>query len=81
MSLGMVRSIPVQATGVAGRFADCRTSRGRGATRRDGSRGDLLVSIDVAVPHKVSGKAKEALEAYRAATVSENPRAHLPVGD
>jgi molecular chaperone DnaJ len=54
--------------------------RGKGVTRRDGSKGDLLVTVDVAVPHKVSGKAKEALEAYRAATASDNPRAHLPGG-
>jgi molecular chaperone DnaJ len=51
--------------------------RGKGATRRDGTRGDLLVTIDVAVPAKISGKAKEALEAYKAATSGENPRAHL----
>jgi molecular chaperone DnaJ len=54
--------------------------RGKGVTRRDGTKGDLLVSVDVAVPQKVSGKAKEALEAYREATASENPRAHLPGG-
>ncbi len=51
--------------------------RGRGATRKDGTKGDLLVTIEVSVPHKVSGRAKEALEAYRAATQSEDPRAHL----
>ncbi len=55
--------------------------RGKGVTRRDGSKGDLLVTIDVAVPHKVSGKAKEALEAYRAATAADNPRAHLLGGE
>jgi molecular chaperone DnaJ len=54
--------------------------RGKGVTRRDGTKGDLLVTVDVAVPQKVSGKAKEALEAYRDATASENPRAHLPGG-
>ncbi|MDQ1464588.1 MAG: molecular chaperone DnaJ [Actinomycetota bacterium] len=54
--------------------------RGKGVTRRDGTKGDLLVTVDVAVPQKVSGKAKEALEAYREATASENPRAHLPGG-
>jgi molecular chaperone DnaJ len=52
--------------------------RGKGVTRRDGTKGDLLVTIEVAVPQKVSGKAKEALEAYRAATSTDNPRAHLP---
>jgi molecular chaperone DnaJ len=54
--------------------------RGKGITRRDGSKGDLLVTIDVSVPHKVTGKAKEALEAYQAATAADNPRAHLPGG-
>ena len=54
--------------------------RGKGVTRRDGTKGDLLVTVDVAVPRKVEGKAKEALEAYREATASENPRAHLPGG-
>jgi len=54
--------------------------RGRGASRRDGSKGDLLVTIEVAVPKKVSDKAKEALEAYRAATANEDPRARLLAG-
>jgi molecular chaperone DnaJ len=51
--------------------------RGKGAPRRDGSKGDLLVTIEVSVPRKVSGKAKEALEAYRAAMADDDPRAHL----
>jgi molecular chaperone DnaJ len=55
--------------------------RGKGTARRDGSKGDLLVTVEVAVPHKVSDKAKEALEAYRAATANENPRAHLVAGE
>jgi len=55
--------------------------RGKGVTRRDGSKGDQLVTIEVAVPHKVSGKAKEALEAYREATSADNPRAHLLEGE
>ncbi|MFL6138463.1 MAG: molecular chaperone DnaJ [Frankiaceae bacterium] len=50
--------------------------RGKGVPRRDGTRGDLLVTVEVAVPQKVSGKAKEALEAY-ADAVSDDPRAHL----
>ena len=54
--------------------------RGKGVPRRDGTKGDQLVTVEVAVPHKVSGKAKEALEAYRTATASDNPRAHLPGG-
>ena len=55
--------------------------RGKGAPRRDGTKGDLLVTIEVAIPKKVSTQAKEALEAYRAATADENPRAHLGAGE
>jgi molecular chaperone DnaJ len=51
--------------------------RGKGAARKDGTRGDLLVTVDVAVPQKLTGKAKEALEAYRDATGGEDPRAGL----
>ena len=36
--------------------------RGRGATRKDGTRGDLLVTVDVAVP--TAAQAREALEAF-----------------
>lgn len=54
--------------------------RGKGATHRDGSKGDLLVTVEVAVPSKLSGKAKEALEAYREATADDDPRAHLAAG-
>jgi molecular chaperone DnaJ len=51
--------------------------RGKGATRRDGTKGDLLVTVEVAVPSTMPEGAKEALEAYQAATKGENPRAHL----
>jgi molecular chaperone DnaJ len=52
-------------------------ARGKGAVRKDGTRGDLLVTVEVAVPKDVSGKARDALEAYREATVGEDPRAEL----
>ncbi len=52
--------------------------RGKGVHRKDGTAGDLLVTIEVAVPAKVSKEAREALEAYRAATPGD-PRAHLRV--
>jgi len=51
--------------------------RGKGVTRRDGTQGDLLVSVDVAVPAKLNGKAREALEAFRDATAGDDPRAGL----
>ena len=51
--------------------------RGRGVRRRDGSRGDLLVTVEVAVPQNLSSKAREALEQYRVATADHDPRAAL----
>jgi molecular chaperone DnaJ len=51
--------------------------RGRGATRKDGSRGDLLVTVEVAVPQRVDGQAKEALEAFRTATSGDDVRADI----
>ena len=52
-------------------------ARGKGAVRSDGTRGDLLVTIEVTVPKDLGSKAKEALEAYRKATAGEDPREAL----
>ncbi|MFF4008498.1 molecular chaperone DnaJ [Streptomyces sp. NPDC001717] len=52
-------------------------ARGKGAVRKDGTRGDLLVTVEVAVPSQLSDKAREALEMYREATESEDPRSAL----
>jgi len=51
--------------------------RGRGAARKDGTRGDLLVTVEVAVPQNLSSDARKALEEYRAATSGEDVRAEL----
>ncbi len=51
--------------------------RGRGATQRDGTKGDLMVTIEVAVPANLSAPARQALEAYRDATTDHDPRADL----
>jgi molecular chaperone DnaJ len=51
--------------------------RGRGASRKDGTKGDLLVTVEVVVPDKLSGKAREAVEAFRDATAADDPRAGL----
>ena len=51
--------------------------RGKGSTRQDGTKADLLVTIDVQVPQRVDGKAKEALEAFAAATAGDDVRADL----
>ncbi|MDR1824791.1 MAG: DnaJ domain-containing protein [Bifidobacteriaceae bacterium] len=50
--------------------------KGKGIKTAKGT-GDLLVSVQVAVPQKVSGAAKDALEALREATKGDDPRAEL----
>jgi molecular chaperone DnaJ len=52
-------------------------ARGKGALRKDGTRGDLLVTVEVAVPTELDDKAREALESYREATAEQDPRAEL----
>jgi molecular chaperone DnaJ len=51
--------------------------RGKGVGKKDGSSGDLLVTLHVAVPSKLDGHATEALEAYAEATADHDPRAEL----
>ena len=51
--------------------------KGRGAARADGSKGDLLVAVNVVVPQRIDDAAKEALEAFRTATKDADPRAGL----
>jgi molecular chaperone DnaJ len=50
--------------------------KGRGAPKRSGGRGDLLVTVTVQVPGKLSRKERDALEQF-AALHDESPRAHL----
>ncbi len=51
--------------------------RGRGVRRRDGTNGDLLVTVEVAVPQRLSSKAKDALKAFEEALDDHDPRAEL----
>ena len=51
--------------------------RGKGVQGRDGKQGDLLVTVDIAVPQRVDGKAKDALNEYRDATAGDDPRQQL----
>jgi len=51
--------------------------RGKGIVRKDGRPGDLLVTLQVAVPSRVDGAAREALEAYAQATAGNDLRADL----
>ena len=48
--------------------------RGRGVSRKDGTKGDLLVSIDVVVPKALTEDAKTALKAFVTASAEPDPR-------
>lgn len=51
--------------------------RGRGAPRSDGTKGDLLATVEVQVPATLDATAREAVEAYRAATAGKPLRSKL----
>ena len=51
--------------------------RGRGATRREGTKGDLLVTVEVAVPRTLTHEARAALSDYAEAAGEPDPRAEL----
>ena len=51
--------------------------RGKGATKSDGTQGDLLATVEVQVPAVLDAAAREAVEAYRAATASKPLRSKL----
>jgi molecular chaperone DnaJ len=50
--------------------------RGRGVPKKNGAPGDLLVTVEVAVPAQLNDEAREALEKY-AAAAEHDPREHL----
>ncbi len=83
LALGTTLSVPTLDGKVGVRVpkgtADGRILRvrGRGVPKRDGSNGDLLVTVKVAVPPNVEGAALEALEKYAAAEKASgfDPRA------
>ena len=52
--------------------------RGRGVQRKDGNKGDLLVTVEVQVPAHLDEKARAAVEALRDATGGVRP-ARQPV--
>ncbi|HYK27727.1 MAG TPA: molecular chaperone DnaJ [Streptosporangiaceae bacterium] len=51
--------------------------RGKGVRRKDGTYGDLLVTVNVQVPHELGDKARDALENFRNATAGPDPRAEV----
>lgn len=52
-------------------------ARGKGAPKKGGAVGDLLVTVDVEVPAELSEAALAAVEAFREAQVDVDPRAEL----
>jgi molecular chaperone DnaJ len=51
--------------------------RGKGVRRKDGTYGDLLVTVNVQVPQELGDKARDALETFRDATAGPDPRAEV----
>jgi molecular chaperone DnaJ len=51
--------------------------RGKGVGKRDGTKGDLLVSVEVMVPEALNEQARQALSSYAQAVGAANPRAKL----
>ncbi|MFI6389046.1 molecular chaperone DnaJ [Nonomuraea sp. NPDC050547] len=51
--------------------------RGRGVTRKDGTKGDLLASVDVLVPETLDEKSRDLLTEFSTATAGDDPRAEL----
>lgn len=52
-------------------------ARGKGITKRDGTSGDLLITLEVAVPNNLSSEARKALEEYADVTADHDPRGDL----
>ena len=48
--------------------------RGRGVPRSDGSKGDLLATVEIVVPEKLDDDARHALEGFRDVVRQPNPR-------
>ncbi|MFC4858949.1 molecular chaperone DnaJ [Actinophytocola glycyrrhizae] len=83
LALGTTLEVPTLEGKVALRVAPGTASgrvlrvRGKGITRRDGQAGDLLVTLQVAVPSNMDDKARAALEEYAEATSGIDPRPEL----
>ncbi|TVT62175.1 molecular chaperone DnaJ [Amycolatopsis rhizosphaerae] len=51
--------------------------RGKGIRKRDGSQGDLLVTLQVAVPSRLEPAEQEALQAFAEAAAKHDPRPEI----
>ncbi|GAA2549084.1 molecular chaperone DnaJ [Pseudonocardia hydrocarbonoxydans] len=82
LALGSTLTVPTLESTVSLRIPAGTTSgrtfrvRGRGVERKSG-KGDLLVTVEVAVPKSLDDAATEALQAYAEATKGFDPRADL----
>ncbi|MEN9710249.1 MAG: molecular chaperone DnaJ [Actinomycetota bacterium] len=83
-ALGAEVAVPVVTGGSVKLKVPAGTTHGktfrikdRGVTNSKGKKGDLHVTVEIAVPHKLSKHAKEALEAFAAATADDDPRDEL----
>lgn len=83
LALGATLTVPTLDGTVSLRIPPGTTSgrtfrvSGRGVERKNGKKGNLLVTVEVAVPQKLDEAARSALEAYAEATSSFDPRADL----
>ncbi len=81
--LGSTLTVPTLDSTVSLRIPPGTTSgrtfrvRGRGVQRRSGKTGDLLVTVEVAVPSRLDEAATAALQSYAEATKAFDPRAEL----
>jgi molecular chaperone DnaJ len=46
-------------------------------SRKDGTKGDLLATVEVLVPNTLDDKSRELLSEFQTATAGEDPRADL----
>lgn len=83
-ALGAEISVPTPRAGsvtlrIPAGTANGRTFRvrGKGYRRSDGTNGDLLVTVEVAVPQHLSSQAREALEQFAQQTADHDPRKDL----
>jgi len=53
------------------------TVRGKGVRRKDGTTGNMLVTVEVMVPKDLNSKARSAIEDLREATAGQDPREDL----
>lgn len=83
-TLGGQISVPVPRGGSVKLRIPAGTTNGRtfrvrdkGILRKDGTHGDVLAMVDIAVPQKLNDEAEKALRAYADHTADHDPRKDL----